>query len=167
MANTAIDALQVDLQVTCAAPELPSVERIRQLFDAAVREHGQPTDGEVGVRVVDGDEMSELNRSYRGKHRPTNVLAFPAALGDLPGLPAEDARYLGDLVICAPVVLREAAEQGKPIGSHWAHLLVHGLLHLLGHDHESEVEAERMEALEIRALDRCGIENPYRIKQLN
>lgn len=167
MANTATDALLVDLQVACPAPELPSVKDIHQLLQSAVRENGLPVGGEVSVRVVDEDEMSALNRSYRGKNQPTNVLAFPAALDTLPGLPAEDAQFLGDLVICAPVVLREATEQGKPVASHWAHMLVHGLLHLLGHDHESDAEAERMEALEIRVLDHCGIENPYRIKQLN
>jgi probable rRNA maturation factor len=116
---------------------------------------------EVSVRIVDEDEMRNLNRRYRGKDRSTNVLAFPAALDELPGLPAGDASLLGDLVICAPVVVREAEQQGKAAADHWAHLLVHGFLHLVGFDHQSEDEAAAMEALEIRILADQGLGNPY------
>jgi len=119
--------------------------------------------GELGVRVVGAAESRRLNARYRGKDRPTNVLSFPP-----PPLPARRSaalrpRPLGDLVICAPVVRSEARAQKKPLKAHWAHLVVHGALHLIGYDHEREAEAKRMERREIAALRRLGFANPYRI----
>ena len=111
---------------------------------------------ELGIRVVDEDEGRRLNRRYRGRDKPTNVLSFPA---DLP--PGVDLPLLGDLVICAPVVIREAGEQNKDVTAHWAHLTVHGVLHLLGHDHETSVEAGLMEAQERRVLAGLGFSDPY------
>lgn len=113
------------------------------------------------IRLVDEAESRRLNAAYRGKDRATNVLSFPV---DLPAsvLEALPARPLGDLAICAPLVATEAEAQGKPVGHHWAHLTVHGVLHLLGHDHEQVAEAEAMEALEVSLLDRLGIPDPYR-----
>ena len=116
--------------------------------------------GELGVRVVGSAESRRLNARYRGKDKPTNVLSFPPA--PLPDR-AADSRPLGDLVICAQVVRSEAREQRKPLQAHWAHLVVHGALHLIGYDHEREAEAKRMERREIAVLRRLGFANPYRI----
>jgi probable rRNA maturation factor len=116
--------------------------------------------GELGIRVVGSAESRRLNARYRGKDKPTNVLSFPPA--PLPDL-AADSRPLGDLVICAQVVRSEAREQRKPLEAHWAHLVVHGALHLVGYDHEREAEAKRMERREITVLRRLGFANPYRI----
>jgi len=118
----------------------------------------------LAVRVVAPRESRRLNAAWRGKDRPTNVLSFPAA-----PLPAGMRRSgadcpLGDLVICATVVREEAREQGKALGSHWAHLIVHGALHLVGYDHEKDADATRMERREIRVLRRLGIPNPYRAR---
>ena len=115
---------------------------------------------ELGVRVVGSMESRRLNACYRGKDKPTNVLSFPPAL--LPGR-QDGARPLGDLVICAQVVRAEAREQKKPLEAHWAHLVVHGALHLVGYDHEREAQAQRMERREIAVLRRLGFGNPYRI----
>jgi probable rRNA maturation factor len=110
----------------------------------------------VSLRIVDADEGRALNAQWRGRDAPTNVLSFPADLPDEVGLP-----LLGDLVLCAPVVQREAAEQGKAEEDHWAHLVVHGVLHLLGMDHQADAEAEAMEALEREILASLGIADPY------
>jgi probable rRNA maturation factor len=109
----------------------------------------------VCVRVVDEDESRRLNRDYRHRDAPTNVLSFPAAI-DLP-----DALVWGDVVVCAPVVQREADAQGKPYEGHFAHMVVHGVLHLLGYDHQAAAAAAAMEKLEIRILDGFGISDPY------
>jgi probable rRNA maturation factor len=110
----------------------------------------------VAIRIVDADEGQALNLQYRGRDYATNVLSFPA---DLP--PGVNLPLIGDLVICAPVVAREAAEQGKKPTDHWAHMTVHGTLHLLGYDHMEDAEAEAMEALETRILAGLGIADPY------
>jgi probable rRNA maturation factor len=117
---------------------------------------GREADAEVAVRIVDADEGRALNAQWRRRESATNVLSFPA---DLP--PELGEALLGDLVICAPVVAREAAEQGKAEADHWAHLVVHGVLHLLGHDHQDDAEAEAMEALERHVLAGLGIADPY------
>ena len=111
---------------------------------------------ELSIRLVDSTEGRELNRQYRSKDYATNVLSFPVELP--PGIKLP---LLGDLVICAPVVAREAAEQDKKRRDHYAHLTVHGVLHLLGQDHEIETDAERMEAIERRILAGLGIADPY------
>lgn len=112
--------------------------------------------GAVTLRVVDAEEGAALNRAWRGKRRPTNVLSFP--LEAPPGAPEPQ---LGDVVICAPVVEDEAAAQDKPTAAHWAHMVVHGLLHLAGHDHQRAREAAAMERLEIDLLAQLGYPNPY------
>jgi probable rRNA maturation factor len=114
-------------------------------------------DASLCVRVVDSAESRRLDRAYRGKDKPTNVLSFPAS-------PEERVAsgVLGDLVICAPVVAREAHEQHKTLGAHWAHMVVHGTLHLLGYDHERPRDARTMEALEVEILRRLGFHDPYR-----
>lgn len=150
----------IDLQLAYAAADLPGVDEFTRWADAALAEAGHAEPVEITVRIVDAEESRTLNREYRDKDKPTNVLSFPSDLPDF--LRAElELLPLGDLVICAPVVAAEAAEQGKAARDHWAHLTVHGVLHLLGFDHIEDDEAEAMENTEIRALKSLGIENPY------
>ena len=113
-------------------------------------------DVELSVRIVDDAEMTALNGRHRGKHGPTNVLSFPA---DLPA--GVDLPLLGDIVVCAPVVVAEAADQGKGLDAHWAHMLVHGTLHLQGYDHDEEAAAEAMEVLETEIITGLGFPPPY------
>ncbi|MCK9048205.1 rRNA maturation RNase YbeY [Haemophilus influenzae] len=148
-------SILVDLQIATENIEgLPTEEQIVQWATAAV----QPEDNEVEmtVRIVDEAESHELNLTYRGKDRPTNVLSFPFECPDEVELP-----LLGDLVICRQVVEREAAEQEKPLMAHWAHMVVHGSLHLLGYDHIEDDEAEEMESLETQIMQGLGFVDPY------
>ena len=145
---------RVHVERASKAPRLPSERSLRGWVRAALA--GRRDSAEVCVRVVDEPEMRALNARYRGKDYATNVLSFPA---DLP--PDLELPLLGDIVVCAPVVAREAQEQHKPERWHWAHLMVHGTLHLLGHDHERPRQAAAMEAIERRILDALGIADPY------
>lgn len=111
---------------------------------------------EITIRVVDETESQELNSAYRGKDKPTNVLSFP--FEQPPGL---NLPLLGDLVVCQSVVATEAEQQNKTLTAHWAHMLVHGTLHLLGYDHINDEEAEQMESLEVQILNSLGIDDPY------
>jgi probable rRNA maturation factor len=113
---------------------------------------------EIGILLADDAAVRELNRAWRGKDKPTNVLSFPAP----PHAGGPGTRALGDIVLAFETVTGEAEAQGKTLADHAAHLIVHGVLHLLGYDHETEDEAEAMEALEVRALARLGIADPYR-----
>lgn len=119
------------------------------------------------IRVVGAAESRRLNHTWRNKDKPTNVLSFPAAplspsaTGEPPRFPVKDFSELGDLAICAPVVAREAREQGKTLQAHWAHMVVHGVLHLLGFDHETDRDAEVMEARETKILAQFGFHDPY------
>ncbi|KUJ83315.1 rRNA maturation RNase YbeY [Microbulbifer flavimaris] len=146
--------LHLDVQRASRADDLPTDEQIRQWVLAAL--NGHRNEAELSVRIVDADESQQLNRDYRGKDKPTNVLSFPADLPEAVALP-----LLGDLVICAPVVATEAAEQHKAAPAHWAHMVVHGTLHLLGYDHIEDAEAEIMESLEVKVLAGLGIADPY------
>lgn len=119
--------------------------------------HALAQDAEITVRIVGEDEGRQLNRDYRHKDYATNVLSFPADVPD----ELLDIPLLGDLVICVPVVEREAREQGKTLEAHWAHLVIHGCLHLLGYDHLEDEEAEEMEALERELLAELGHPDPY------
>ncbi len=150
-------SLDLDLQLASEAADLPDRADFATWAELALED--EPRRGLV-IRLVDEAESRRLNRDYRGKDRPTNVLSFP--FESPPGVPVE---HLGDLVICAPVVAREAAEQGKPPAHHWAHLVIHGVLHLRGFDHQTPEEAQHMEALERRLLARLGIPDPYREPQ--
>jgi probable rRNA maturation factor len=152
----------VDVQVACDDADIPSNADVHNWVESAVQTSGRlPGDEvEVAVRVVDADEIQALNKLYRGQDKPTNVLSFPA--GEIDGLPAEAPRALGDVVICAPVVAAEADEQGKQLADHWGHMLVHGTLHLLGFDHETDAEAQEMEALETRILAAQNVTDPYK-----
>jgi probable rRNA maturation factor len=149
---------QVDLAVGYAASRkgVPASASFRRWVEAALKGARRRKATEMAIRIVDTDEGQALNRQYRGRDYATNVLSFPA---ELP--PGVDLPLIGDLVICAPVVAREAAEQGKRPGDHWAHMTIHGTLHLLGYDHIEEAEAETMEGLETRILARLGIPDPY------
>jgi len=118
---------------------------------------------QMTVRIVEQGEMTELNQQYRQKAGPTNVLSFPFEAP--PGVPTDLLEpELGDVVVCAAVVMREAAEQGKTPVAHWAHMIVHGTLHLLGYDHIQDSDAQKMESLEIAALTKLGYENPYSVQ---
>jgi len=149
----------VDVQVASEADGIPAAKAIRNWVECAIRAADPGRDAEVSVRVVDEPEMRDLNREYRDQDKPTNVLAFPAC--DDSFAPPGESPLLGDIVVCAGVVAREAEEQGKPLAHHWSHMLVHGTLHLLGHDHVSTPQAAAMEALERRILASLGIADPY------
>jgi probable rRNA maturation factor len=147
--------LQVDIASASSEP-VPDEDDIRHWIAAALEAGGRNADSEVSVRLVDEVEMARLNRDYRDRHGPTNVLSFPSDLPRELNLP-----LLGDIVICASLVRREAAEQGKSPEAHWAHLTIHGTLHLLGYDHVEEADAAVMEALESRILQQLGYPCPY------
>ena len=148
--------IQCDIGVSYGVPRkgVPAPASFRRWAEAACR--GRIKRADIAIRVVDEREGRSLNHHYRGKDYATNVLSFPAELPEGVPLP-----LLGDLVICAPVVAREAAEQGKPLNGHYAHLTVHGVLHLLGLDHEDVREAEAMEAIERAILADLGHADPY------
>jgi probable rRNA maturation factor len=153
--------LHVELQSGVRSRWTPPAREIARWATAALGDAGRGH--EISVRIVGPAESKALNARFRGRNKPTNVLSFPAA-----GLPGEAAAEqpegapLGDLVICAAVVESEARAQGKPLRAHWAHLVVHGALHLVGYDHEQARDALRMERLEIRVLRRLGFPDPYR-----
>ncbi|MGE5154938.1 MAG: rRNA maturation RNase YbeY [Bdellovibrio bacteriovorus] len=151
--------LELDLQVETTAPGVPSLADLRRWAMASLE--GMRARAELTIRVVGEAEGRELNRRYRGQDRPTNVLSFPFEVP--PGIDPDDAVHdlLGDLVICADLVQREAREQGKPAVAHWAHLVVHGVLHLLDYDHLTDEDAAQMEGLETAILGGLGFPPPY------
>ncbi len=146
-------AITVDLQNDESLDAVPPEQQFEQWIAAALQESYNRL--EQTIRIVGEAESRELNSRYRGKASATNVLAFP---GDNELL---DYDCLGDLVICAPIVAAEAALQNKRVEAHWAHLVVHGMLHLQGFDHQNEVDTRQMETLEIKILDSLGYNNPY------
>lgn len=148
------DQVRVTLQRATRVKVLPTRAQFARWVEAALA--GRLNTAELTVRIVDEDEGAALNRRYRHKGHATNVLSFPAGLTE--GL---DLPWLGDLVLCAPVVRREARQQGKSLEAHWAHLVVHGTLHLLGYDHKVARQAKRMESLEVSILAKLGFQNPY------
>ena len=149
------------VEVQRANPDIiaPDDDFIRAWVTRALEAAAATPGVEVSVRIVAEDEMRALNRDYRDKDKPTNVLSFPA--GQVTGLPEAEPMPIGDIVVCADVVSNEAAEQGKASPDHWAHMLVHGTLHLLGFDHEADAEAAAMETLESRILAEQGVADPY------
>lgn len=152
--------IRLDIAVGYAAPRagVPAATSFRRWAAAALA--GRIREADLAIRIVDEKEGRALNHHYRGKDYATNVLSFPAELPE--GLPkGVKLPLLGDLVLCAPVVAREAREQGKPLNAHYAHLTVHGCLHLLGWDHEDAQEAEAMERLEREILAGLGLPDPY------
>lgn len=148
----------LDLQLASTADNLPSEQQIQQWLEAAILPF--QTEAEVTVRIVDEAESQQLNFDYREKNKPTNVLSFPFECP--PGI---ELPLLGDLVICAQVVASEAAEQQKTLTAHWAHMVVHGSLHLLGFDHINDDDAAEMEAEEIQILAELGFADPYVIHE--
>ena len=148
--------VRLDVSVEYALPRLglPAAVSFRKWVAAALK--GRIREADLAIRIVGTKEGRALNRHYRGKDYATNVLSFPAELPEGVRLP-----LLGDIVLCAPVIAREAREQRKPLAAHYAHLTVHGALHLLGWDHEDAREAEAMEQLEREILAEMGIEDPY------
>lgn len=150
----------IDLQIASENSEgLPTLEQFTHWVETALSFEAQTEDfpeTEMTIRIVDEEESQTLNREYRGKDYPTNVLSFPFEVPEGIDLP-----LLGDLVICRQVMEREAKEQQISLASHWAHLAVHGTLHLLGYDHIEEAEAEEMEGLETQIMQKLGFEDPY------
>jgi probable rRNA maturation factor len=136
------------------AAGLPDDDAFRHWVESVLSLHPEPV--ELVIRLVDEAESRQLNHDYRGKDRPTNVLSFP-----FEAPPQVSSPLLGDLAICAPVVAREAREQGKTLQAHWAHMVIHGLLHLLGYDHQTDEEALQMESRECELLQRLQFPNPY------
>jgi len=146
--------IEVEYQNACSsAQQLPSETDVVGWARAAVSGN---TVAELVIRVVDEAESAELNGSYRNKPVPTNVLSFP-----FEAPPGIDSTILGDVAICAAVVEREAREQGKTLSAHWAHMVVHGVLHLQGYDHIEAMDADRMESAEMQILQTLGFANPY------
>lgn len=146
--------IQLDLQNDAGMTNVPEPSLFQHWVEASLQ---QPyPDLEQTIRIVDESESQVLNRDYRSQDKPTNVLSFPADMNEYLGY-----QNLGDLVICAPVVEREAQQQGKTLQAHWAHMVVHGMLHLQGYDHITDEQAEQMESLEIEILAALGQTNPY------
>jgi len=146
--------VELDLQ-QASSRAIPSEAQFRQWCALALRQ--RTADSELTIRIVDEAEGQLLNNTYRQRDYPTNVLSFPADVPD----DMLDIPLLGDLVVCAAVVEREAAEQGKPVDAHWAHMVIHGCLHLLGYDHIDDEEADEMESLERELLAELGHPDPY------
>jgi probable rRNA maturation factor len=140
-------ALDFSLQLASTATDIPSSAQFKSWVRAALR-----VETSLTIRIVDEEEGRQLNAAYRGRDYATNVLTFPLT---------EEPILMGDIVICAPVVAKEAVEQGKPLLAHYAHMTVHGVLHLHGYDHEVDAQAELMEAMEIAVMHKLGFANPY------
>lgn len=156
--------LFVDVQIAddiADHPALPSEEALTRWANAAIAERCQLEDPELTIRLVDNAESQQLNSEYRGKDKPTNVLSFP-----FEAPPEVPIPLLGDLIIAVPVVEQEAIEQNKTSEAHWAHMVVHGCLHLLGYDHIKDDEAEVMESLERQILAQLGFSDPYSEEKL-
>ena len=150
--------VQLDVQYAYKTQsELPTPENLQRWADIA---WGKASVAEVVIRVVDEAEGRQLNTQYRSKAQATNILSFPMEMPEEMAATVEEI-MLGDLVICAPVVAQEAIEQNKTLHDHWAHLVIHGMLHLQGYDHLNDDEADAMESLEIKLLQQLGINNPY------
>ncbi|AMW79860.1 rRNA maturation RNase YbeY [Acinetobacter sp. TGL-Y2] len=158
--------LSLSLQQSFEAPSLVLKRAyVKKVVETTLRHIDTQSDCEVGIACVDINESHKLNLEYRGKDKPTNVLSFPSEIPDEMAAVLESFP-LGDLVICIPVVLQEAEEQGKVPLTHFTHMLVHGTLHLMGYDHEtSDEDAEEMEAIEIEILAKLGLDNPYTVQE--
>lgn len=147
-------SIELDLQVACDAKVIPSKEQLQLWVETALASSNK--DFELTIRIVETDESQTLNNQYRHKDKPTNVLSFPFEVPE--GIPLN---LLGDLVVCADIVALEAEQQNKELFSHWAHMIIHGCLHLLGYDHINDLDANEMETLEIQLLSTLKINNPY------
>ena len=153
--------LQLDVQLAVKNDNnLPTEEQFSLWATAALLNRTEYEEPEMTIRIVDEDESQELNHEYRDKDKPTNVLSFPFEAPVHVPIP-----LLGDLIVCKQVVEREAIEQGKTLTSHWAHMIIHGCLHLLGYDHIDDEEAEEMEGIEKVLMAELGFEDPYKNDQ--
>ena len=146
--------LSIDIQMTCSSEDAPDEDSIKRWVSAAIRD--ERDNSELNLRIVDELESADFNQQYRGKTGATNVLSFP-----FDAVTPEPLPILGDLVVCAPVVNREANEQQKTTEAHWAHIIVHGVLHLLGYDHIDDKDAEQMEGLETAIMLELNFPAPY------
>lgn len=145
----------LDLQLACESPEgLPAESDFQRWLEAVLPQFQE--ESEVTIRIVDEAESHELNHTYRGKDKPTNVLSFP-----FEAPPGIELPLLGDLIICRQVVEQEAVNQEKQLQAHWAHMVIHGSLHLLGYDHIEDEEAEEMESIETEIMLALGYADPY------
>ncbi len=153
--------LELDIQNTVDSSKLPVSENMQNWVAALLKTIDAKFERpEITIRIVSTEESRQLNLDYRGKDKPTNVLSFPFEAPEM--IPAEElGEFLGDLVICEEVLEGEAKQQNKSIQSHWAHLIIHGVLHLLGYDHIKEQQAEEMELLELVVMKELGFEDPY------
>lgn len=151
--------VQVDVLRDCREETIPGDDIIKEWIASAVAVASDIADAEVSVRIVDAAESRHLNRDYRERDKPTNVLSFPA--GAVTGMPATEPLPLGDIVVCAEVIAAEALQYEMPVADRWGHMLVHGTLHLLGFDHIEKDDATAMEQLETRILAARGVTDPY------
>ena len=151
--------LPIDLQNEGKWAGVPDLQLLSRWVKAALQKDYDNL--QQTIRVVGRSESQTLNTRFRGKSAPTNILSFPAEI------PYLDYQYLGDLVICAPLVIQEANQQGKLVDAHWAHLIVHGMLHLQGFQHDNDDQTDKMEALEIGILSTLGYRNPYNSRPFN
>lgn len=147
---------KVDLQIVPKCPDIPNRFLIQRWVNETLKKY--LANAEVCIRVVDTGEIQQLNAQYRKQNKPTNVLSFPCVLPDAVAL---DKSFIGDIIICAEVIAQQAQAQNKTVESHWAHMVIHGLLHLMGLDHQTEAEAVLMESKEIEILHDLGYPNPY------
>lgn len=146
---------KIILQKNSKIKSLPTKKQFQTWVDSALS--ASKKNHELVIRIVDEDEITHLNKTYRKKNKPTNILSFP-----FEAPPGIKNNFLGDMVICAPVVRKEAKDQQKTYVSHWAHLIIHGVLHLLGYEHEKEKDAKKMENLEIKIMKKLGFSDPYK-----
>lgn len=144
----------VDIQIESQSKQLPSTDQFQVWIDTVLAHDDE--DSEVVIRIVDEAEMIQFNQQYRQKEGTTNILSFPFDVPD-----EVESALLGDLLICAPVIEKEALLQNKKLAHHWSHMIIHGVLHLLGYDHINDNEAKEMEDLEIKILSTIDIANPY------
>jgi len=149
--------IELDLQVAIAADDIPTQKQFEQWVTITLN-HLHHLPAELTIRIVDISEMTSLNETYRKKSGPTNVLSFPFV--NPPGI---ELPLLGDIIICADIIRQEAVNQGKPLDAHWAHMVIHGCLHLIGYDHITDAQAQEMEPLEISLLQELGYKDPYHI----
>ncbi len=147
----------LDIQIISQSKQLPDQEQFQYWVDAVLKDESE--DAEVVIRIVDEAEMIQFNEQYRDKKSSTNILSFPFEVPE-----GVDSNLLGDILVCAPVVEKEAHQQHKELDHHWAHMIVHGVLHLLGYDHVNDQDAEEMEMLEVKILKKIKIKNPYEEK---
>jgi len=153
---------KVEISNGCENHWVPTQEQCEDWIGSGLQSAGKDRHCSISLSFVNAESSQSLNRDYRGKDSATNVLSFPAQFPEALQKQIEPFP-LGDIVICAEVVEREAAEQAKTLAAHWAHLIVHGLLHLLEYEHDTDASAREMESLEVNALERLGIPNPYLI----